>query len=83
MFEDAQILIEPKVQITIINLHKPTMRVLGRVQRPGEVQFKDGDRLMDAIADAGSYTDDAMLEKATITHKGSDTPITGKFARNV
>lgn len=74
-FEEAQILIEPRVQITIMRLHEPVARVLGEVQKPGAVIFKDGDTIYDAIAQAGSYTSNAMLEKATLTHKGSDTPI--------
>lgn len=73
--EEAGILISPKVQITLINMHRPSMRVLGQVQRPGEVLFKEGDTIMDAIAQAGSYASDAWLEKATLTHKGSDKPI--------
>ena len=68
--QEAQILEGAKVQITIISLHKPTARVLGSVQRPGEITFKDGDTILDAIAQAGSYRDDAYLEKATLTHRG-------------
>ncbi|MCL5105092.1 MAG: polysaccharide export protein [Armatimonadetes bacterium] len=73
-FEEKQILFNPKVQITILNLHQPTVRILGAVQRVGEVTFKDGDTILDAVGRAG-YTGDAWLEKATVTHKGSDKPI--------
>ncbi len=72
---DAQILYNAKVQITIMTLHQPLVRVLGQVNRPGACVFKDGDRVLDAVALAGSYTDTAMLESATLTHKGSDKPI--------
>ena len=72
---DAQILYDAKVQITITTLHQPLVRVLGQVNRPGACVFKDGDRVLDAVALAGSYTDTAMLESATLTHKGSDKPI--------
>ncbi|MCL5103226.1 MAG: polysaccharide biosynthesis/export family protein [Armatimonadetes bacterium] len=73
-FEDDQILINPKVQLTILSLHQPTVRVLGAVTHMGEVTFKDGDTILDAVGRAG-YSGDAWLEKATITHKGSDKPV--------
>lgn len=73
--QDAQILINPKIQITIITLHQPTARVLGEVQRPGSFTFKDGDTILDLVAQAGSYTQNAMLEKATLTRKNSKNPI--------
>ncbi|MCE5323144.1 polysaccharide export protein [bacterium] len=73
-FVGLEILIDPKVQISLINIHKPTVRVWGAVNRPGEVQFKEGDRVMDAVAGAGSYViDAAWLEKATLTRKDSET----------
>ena len=74
--EDAGILINPRIQLSILSLHKPTVRILGQVQRPGEVEFKEGETLLDVLSKAGSFTDNAMLEKATLTHKGSDAPIT-------
>lgn len=73
--EELDILYNAKIQLTIITLHEPMVRVLGQVNRPGPVIFKDGDTIIDAVASAGSFTDNAMLEKATLTHKGSDKPI--------
>ena len=73
--EEAGIIANPKIQITILNVHRPTCRVAGAVGRPGEITFKDGDTIMDAIAQAGSFQENAWLEKSTLTHKGSDTPI--------
>ena len=73
--EEADIIYNAKVQITIVTLHEPIVRVLGQVNRPGPVIYKDGDTVIDAVASAGSFTDNAMLEKATLTHKGSDKPI--------
>ena len=49
--------------------------MLGAVNRPGEVTFKDGDTIMDAIAQAGSYQENAWLEKSTLIRKGSETSI--------
>lgn len=71
--EDAGILINPLVQVTIIKMHEPTMRVFGEVHRPGSITFKDGDTVLDAIAQAGSFTEDAYKEKVTITPK--DSPV--------
>ena len=70
-FEEAQILYKPKVVITLYTMHRPTVRVLGAVQRVGEYQFKEGDRVLDAVAQSG-YQETAWLEKATLTHRGSD-----------
>jgi polysaccharide export outer membrane protein len=67
--ESAEILLDPNVQITILTLHRPTVRVLGAVQRSGEFIFRDGDRILDAVAQAG-YTDNAWLEKGTLIHSG-------------
>lgn len=72
---ELDILYEAKVQITIISLHRPQVRILGAVQRPGPSEFKDGDTILDAIAMGGSFSDDAMLESATLTHQGSTTQI--------
>ena len=72
---DAEILKDAKVQITIMTLHRPLVHMLGAFLRPGSVEFKDGDTVYDAIAQGGSYTDDAMLESASLTHRGSSKPI--------
>ena len=73
--EDREIIANANVQITLLSIHQPTARVLGEVNRAGAIVFKDGDTVLDAIAQAGSYTTNAMLENATLTHKGSDTPV--------
>lgn len=73
--EEAGIIENAKLQITLISVHRPMCRVLGAVGRPGEVVFKDGDTIMDAIAQAGSYQEVAWLERATLTHRGADKPI--------
>jgi len=70
-YEEAEILAGAKVQVTILALHPMRARVLGSVNRPGEIDFKPGDTLLDAIAKAGSYQEDALLDKSTLTRKGS------------
>jgi polysaccharide export outer membrane protein len=73
--EEAELLVNPAVQVAILTLHRPRVRVLGDVYRPGEVEFREGDRLMDAVASAGSYRETAWLEKASLTRKGSNNMI--------
>lgn len=72
---EQEIVYDAKVQITLVTMHRPQVRVLGAVARPGSFEFKDGDTVMDAVAQGGSYNDDAMLESASLTHKGSDKAI--------
>lgn len=72
---DRGILYDAMVQITLVTMHQPTCRVLGEVNRAGTITYKEGDTVLDAVASAGSYTENAMLEKATLTRKDSDTPI--------
>lgn len=71
----ATYLVEPKVQITMVQFRKNKVYVLGQVNKPGFYEFKMGDRVMEAIAQAGSFTELAYLEGATLTHKGSDQAI--------
>lgn len=72
---DLDIVIDAKVQISLITMHRAQVWVLGAVARPGSFEFKDGDTLLHAIAQGGSYTDDAMLESATLTRKGADAAV--------
>jgi polysaccharide export outer membrane protein len=67
----SKYLVEPKVQLTLSGVRDPRVFVLGQVGRPGPVSFKQGQRIMEAIAGAGSYNEIAWLEEATLTHKGS------------
>lgn len=75
-FVKAGILINPRVQITLISMHQPTVRVLGEVNKPGVVVFKEGDTILDAISQAGSYTENAWLEKTSLMRKGEGGPTT-------
>lgn len=67
------ILRTPKVQVDIIQFRRPKVYVLGQVNKPGLFEFKPGDSVMEAIAQAGSFTDAAYMEHATLTPKGSKT----------
>ncbi len=74
-FESEGIFVNPSLQIAILTVNRPRARVLGEVNRPGEFEFKEGDRILDAIAQAGSYKDNAWLERASLMRKGSEQPI--------
>lgn len=63
-------LVDPKIQVTILNFRKPKVHVLGEVNRPGVHEFKYGDRIMEAIAQAGSFRETADLKNARLTRKG-------------
>lgn len=67
----AKYLVEPKVELTLAQFRHPKIYVLGMVNRPGMVEFRAGDRVMEAIAQSGSFRDDAYLDGATLTHAGS------------
>ena len=71
----ADILVDPKIEITLLKRHEMLVWVLGQAQRPGAVPFKEGDTVTSAIAQAGSYTAEARLESAVLTRRGSDKPI--------
>jgi polysaccharide export outer membrane protein len=74
-YKKAEILLDPKIDVNVVIRHKLSARVLGQVQRPGMVNFKEGDTIMDALAEAGSYTPEARLEAATLTHRNADKPV--------
>jgi len=74
-YEKAEILVNPKIDVNLIKKHPMTVWVLGQVQRPGIVEFKEGDTITSAIAQAGSYTAEARLEAAVLTRRGSDKTI--------
>lgn len=74
-YKAAEILLDPKIDINIVSRHHLMVWILGQVQRPGAVEFKQGDTITSAISQAGSPTESARLESATLTHKSSDRQI--------
>ncbi|MDO8587955.1 MAG: SLBB domain-containing protein [Armatimonadota bacterium] len=68
-FRDKQFLGNARVQLLLTEMHRPTISVLGNVNRPGKFEFKEGDTVMEAIAQAGSYQETASLANATLTRK--------------
>ena len=67
--------VEPKIQVTLAQFRRPKVYVVGRVNRPGLYEFRQGDRVMEAIAQAGSFPETAYLEGATLTHRDSKESI--------
>jgi len=54
-FIQMDIIRRPIVSVSIRYLHRPKVSVLGMVNRPGSYEFKDGDRVLDALSLAGNY----------------------------
>ncbi len=64
-YREQNILREPRVSVTILQFHRPRVSVLGFVQRPGTYEFKEGDRVLDALSLGGSVNPErARLEDA-------------------
>jgi len=71
----SKYLVEPKVQVLLAQFRRPKVYVVGHVNRPGSFDFRPGDRVMEAIAQGGSFTQAAYLAGATLTHQGSKDSI--------
>jgi polysaccharide export outer membrane protein len=59
----------------LTQFRRPKVYVVGQVNRPGASEFNAGDRIMEAIAQAGSFGQTSYLAGATLTHQGSKDPI--------
>lgn len=68
-------LVDPKIQVTVLSFRRPKVHVVGEVNRPGLSEFKYGDRIMEAIAQAGSFRESADLRNARLTRKGQKESI--------
>lgn len=71
----SKYLVEPKIQVSLTQFRRPKVYVLGMVYRPGVVDFRPGDTVMEAVAQTGSFQPEAFLEGSTLTHKGSKDQI--------
>lgn len=64
--------VKPKVSVSLRALHRPKVAVLGMVNRPGVFEFKQGERVLDALSYAGhTIPDRANIRQAAITRKSS------------
>lgn len=67
---DAKYLKNPHVGITLRQINKPRVSVLGMVMRPGSFEFKPGETIMHAVSMAGSYDiERAKLREAVLRRK--------------
>jgi protein involved in polysaccharide export with SLBB domain/outer membrane protein OmpA-like peptidoglycan-associated protein len=57
---------EDYIYIPSIELTSQKVYVLGEVNTPGIVEFKESLNILDAISNAGGYTDDAVLDKVHV-----------------
>ncbi len=70
---NAQYLRDPHVGVSLRQVNKPRVNVLGMVMRPGSFEFKPGETIMHAIGMAGSYDlERADLKNAVLRRKDSD-----------
>ncbi|MCS7066001.1 MAG: polysaccharide export protein [Fimbriimonadales bacterium] len=64
-FIQLDLLRQPSVSVSIRQLHRPKVSVLGMVYRPGSYEFKEGDKVLEALSMAGGHIPErAKLEDA-------------------
>jgi polysaccharide export outer membrane protein len=69
---EGQIFVDPKVSVNIVRFRPMRASVVGIVQKPGQYEFKPGDRVLSLIAQAGGQIPDRSdLKRTTIVRKGS------------
>ena len=64
----------PQIQAIITEFHRPTASAVGQVARPGLHPIREGDHVMELMAQAGSFTESSDLRAATLTRKGGTQP---------
>jgi polysaccharide biosynthesis/export protein len=65
--QDGDAIFVPRIQMNVI-------RVLGAIQKPGEVQRKENPTLLEAVLAGGGLTPDADRKRAQILRKGKAEP---------
>jgi polysaccharide export outer membrane protein len=68
---DQDYLVNPQVNVVVLEYSRRTVKVLGMVGNPGEIDFprEEGLTLMAAISRAGGFTRLAQKKQVTITRK--------------
>ncbi|WP_221029416.1 polysaccharide biosynthesis/export family protein [Actomonas aquatica] len=71
---DRDYLVNPQVNIVVMEYARRTVNVLGSVGSPGEIEFprEEGLNLLDAISRAGGFTRLADRRKIRLTRKNDD-----------
>ena len=70
---DRDYLVNPQINLTVLEYARRTVAVLGSVANPGEIEFprEEGLHLLDAIARAGGFTRLADRRKVRLTRRES------------
>lgn len=77
----ANVVIDPQVSIFVKDYISSGVSVMGEVAKPGTYSTLGPHRLFDVIQAAGGPTEKAA-NRAIITHRGSDTPITVEISKD-
>ena len=68
-------LVNPKINVTLLNYAKKRFSILGQVNRPGSLEMPEGSQegidLLEAIALAGGYTRIASPERITVRRQSA------------
>ncbi len=65
----------PHVTVTVLEFNSRKISVLGEVNEPGRYDYRDGMTLVEAIAEAGGTTEQAVLQTVQITRKAKDEQV--------
>lgn len=66
---DARILSDPQLTLTVKQYNSKRVSVIGQVQKPGNVPWTEGMRLVDAISQSGGFTAIADSNHVVLTRK--------------
>lgn len=62
----------PQVSVLVKEYRSKKVSVFGQVQKPGTLSFADGMTIVEAISQAGGFTDMARKNAVTVTRPGKD-----------
>lgn len=81
---DRDYLVNPQVNLTVLEYARRTVNVLGSVATPGEIEFprEEGLTLLDAISRAGGFTRLADRKKVRLTRQ-SDSAEEGEAENHI
>ena len=77
----AKVVVDPQVSIFVKDYISSGVSVMGEVAKPGTYSTLGPHRLFDVIQAAGGPTEKAA-NRAIITHRGSDTPVTVEMSKD-
>ncbi|MFB0533202.1 MAG: polysaccharide biosynthesis/export family protein [Desulfatiglandales bacterium] len=70
----SKYIIDPQITIRIISIQSQKIIVLGEVQKPGFFQAETSPTALEAISQAGGFTDDAKRKSALLIRGGMENP---------